>query len=158
VRLPDSALGVPELIMAGGADKVCGTQRPYNYFRKYRDRGAPWVFLVQNKTPHCCIINTKSLVLAWLDEIIKLRQPSPARPLRTIDVRQGWEGYIRACPSDVHDGWGSPAWNVCGASVQRVGELASAQQIPSGWFPSRRMANQWLTFIQQPTHPITSLP
>ena len=158
VRLPDSALGVPELIMAGGVDKVCGTERPYNYFRKYRDRGAPWAFLVQNKAPHCCIINTKSLMLAWLDEIIKVRHPSPTRPLRTIDVSRGWEGYIRACPSDVHDGWGSPTWNVCGASVQRVGETAPAQQIPAGWFLSRRLANRWLTFIQQPEHPTTSLP
>src|SRR6267154_2675805 len=37
VQLPSSALGVPEFIMTGGADKICGTQRPYNYFRLYRD-------------------------------------------------------------------------------------------------------------------------
>ena len=57
-------------------------------------------------------------MLAWLDEILKVRHPShpsPTRPLRTIDVSRGWEGYIRACPSDVQDGWGSPTWNVAQA-------------------------------------------
>jgi hypothetical protein len=158
VRLPPAALNVPELVMAGGADKVSGTQRPYNYFRMYRDRGAPWVFLVQNKTPHCCIINTKSLVLAWLDEIIKLRQPSPSKPLRKIDDNRGWVGYIRTCLSDVHDGWGSPTWDACDASIQRAGGATPADQIPAGWLPSRRLATEWLAFIKQPTHPTTSLP
>jgi hypothetical protein len=158
VRLPPSALAVPELIMAGGADKVSGTQRPYNYFRLYRDRGAPWAFLVQNQTPHCCIINTKALVLAWLDQIIKLRQPSPTKPLRKINDSRGWAGFIRTCPSQVHDDWDSPTWDVCDAAIQPVGDGAPTDKIPAGWFPSHRVATGWLDFIKQPTHPKTSLP
>jgi dienelactone hydrolase len=158
VRLPDVALSVPELIMTGGADKVSGTQRPYDYFRSYRDRGAPWAFLVQNKTPHCCIINAKSLVLSWLDEIIKLRQPSAAAALQKIDEHRGWEGYIRACQSKVHDDWGAPTWNVCAASIQPIGGVPPSNTIPSGWLPSREFANEWLSFIKKPVHPTTSLP
>jgi dienelactone hydrolase len=158
VHLPSSALAVPELIMTGGADKICGTQRPYDYFRLYRDRGAPWAFLVQNKTPHCCIINTKSLMLAWLDRIIKMRQPSPTKPLRRIDDSRGWAGFIRTCPSDVHDGWGGPTWDVCDASIQPVGQASPTGRIPAGWFPSHHVATEWLEFIKQPTHPTTSLP
>jgi hypothetical protein len=158
VRLPPAALAVPELVIAGGADKVSGTRRPYNYFREYRDRGAPWAFVVQNKTPHCCIINTKSLVLTWLEEIIKLRQPSPTKPLRKIDDGHGWVGYIRTCFSDVHDGWGGQTWDACDASIHRVGVPAPADQIPAGWLPSHRLATEWLTFVKQPTHPRTSLP
>jgi dienelactone hydrolase len=158
VHLSPAAIVVPELIMAGGADKVSGTQRPYNYFRLYRYRGAPWAFLVQNKTPHCCIINAKSLILAWLDRIIKLRQPSSAKPLREVDNGRGWAGYIRTCPSEVHDGWGTPTWDVCDASILQIGRAGPKGMIPSGWLPSPQLAKEWLAFIKQPTHPTTSLP
>jgi len=155
VHLPSSALAVPELIMTGGADKVSGTQRPYDYFRLYRDRGAPWAFLVQNKTPHCCIINTKSLMLAWLGEIIKMRQPSATKPLHTVDDSQGWVGFIRTCPSDIHDDWGAPTWDVCAASIQPVGHAAPRDQIPAGWLPILSISNSqpsvgWRTRLPTP--------
>jgi dienelactone hydrolase len=158
VQLPPSALSVPELVMSGGADKIAGTQRPYDYFRLYRERGAPWLFLVQNKTPHCCIINTKSLVLAWLNEIIRLRNPSAAKPLQKINDKRGWLGYIRPCPSDVRDGWDNPTWDACDAIIQQVGRGAPNDYLPAGWLPSRRFANEWLAFIKQPTHPTASPP
>jgi hypothetical protein len=158
VRLPPSALGVPELIMTGGADKICGTQRPYDYFRLYRDRGAPWTFLVQNKTPHCCIINAKPFILAWLDEIISLRRPSPTKPLRKIDDHRGWAGFVRACPTEIRDSWGTATWDVCDASMQPLHQAAPAGKIPAGWFPSRRLAAEWLDFIMQSEHPVTSMP
>ncbi len=158
VRLPPPALAVPELIMAGGADKVSGRERPYNYFRLYRERGAPWAFLVQNKTPHCCIINARSLIFGWLDQIIMLRQPSPTKPLQPIDNLREWVGYIRTCPSDVLDGWGSRTWLVCDASTQQIGRAARTDRLPAGWFPSQHVAAEWLAFIKQPTHVIISLP
>lgn len=158
VHLPSEALAVPELIITGGADKISGTQRPYDYFRLYRDRGAPWTFLVQNKTPHCCIVNTKSFMLDWLDQIIKMRRPSPTKPLRKIDDSRSWAGYIRACPSDIHDDWGTQTWDACDASIQPAGHSFPSGQMAAGWFPSRRVAIEWLEFIKQPTHPTTSLP
>jgi hypothetical protein len=158
VNLPAAALSVPQLVIAGGGDKICGTQRPYNYFRLYRDRGAPWAFLVQNKTPHCCIINTKSLILEWLHEVIKLRQPSPTKPLQSINDGSGWVGYIRTCTSDVHDDWGNPTWNACDASIQKTGRTIPKGMIPAGWFPTRHFASRWLAFVKQPSHPTTSLP
>ena len=157
VRLPAAAISVPELILAGGADRVSGTQRPYDYFRQYWDRGAPWAFLVQNKTPHCCIINAKSLILAWVGQMIELRQPYASKPLRKIRKR-GWAGYIRTCPAEVHDGWGLPTWDACDASIQRAGHAAPNAMIPSAWFPSQRVAGAWLAFIKAPTHPTDSLP
>jgi dienelactone hydrolase len=158
VKLPAVALGVPELILTGGADKICGTQRPYDYFRLYRNRGAPWAFLVQNKTPHCCIINAKLLMLAWLEEIIKMRQPSSTNALRKIDTSRGWLGFIRTCPSDVHDDWGAATWDVCDASIQPVGRAAPTDKVSAGWLPSHRVATQWLEFVKQRAHPTTSLP
>jgi len=158
VRLPPAGMGVPEFIIAGGADKVCGTQKPYNYFHRYRDQGAPWTFLVQNQTPHCCIINTKWLVLEWLKEVIELRQPSAAAPLRPIDPNGGGAGFLRTCATDIHDDWGNPTWNACDASVRNQGDKGPAGHIPAGWLPSRRFAKLWLAFVKQPTHSTESLP
>ena len=158
VQLPSSALAVPELIVTGGADKISGTQRPYDYFRLYRDRGAPWAFLVQNKTPHCCVINTKALILDWLAQIIRMRRPSSTKPLRKVDDSRGWMGFMRTCPSDVHDDWGAPTWDVCEASIQPAGQAAPKGKIPAGWLPSLRVATEWLEFVKRPTHPTTSLP
>jgi hypothetical protein len=158
VHLPTAALGVPELILVGGADKVSGTQRPYDYFRKYRDRGAPWAFVVQNETPHCCIINAKPLILMWLEEIIKRRQLSSAVSLKSIDDRRGWLGFIRICPSNVRDTWGTPTWDVCDVSISKNGQPDARNQIPAGWFPTRRIAKTWLGFVSQPLHPVDSLP
>jgi hypothetical protein len=158
VHLPPAALAVPEFVIAGGADKVCGTQRPYNYFRQYWDRGAPWTFLVQNKTPHCCVINTKWLVLEWLEEIIRLRQPSALKPLQAIDMRKSWAGYLRTCNSDVHDDWGNPTWNACGAGIQPFGGTVPADEMPAGWMPSHHFATKWLAFTKRPMHPTASLP
>jgi|SRR5215813_155267 len=43
VHLDRDALGVPQLIVAGGHDEVSGTARPYTYFHSYRELGAPWL-------------------------------------------------------------------------------------------------------------------
>jgi dienelactone hydrolase len=70
VHLNPDDWAVPELILAGGHDDVSGTALPYLYFGKYRDLRAPWVFVVQNNSPHCCTANAKNLILAWLNAII----------------------------------------------------------------------------------------
>ena len=158
VHLSAAAVFVPQLIIAGGADEVAGTQRPYDYFRSYRDRGTPWAFVLQNKTPHCCVINAKPLILLWLGEIMKLRAPSPNTPLRKINVENGWLGSIRICPSQIHDTWGNPTWDVCDASIEPARHSDPSDQISAGWFPSREIAHAWLAFIREPEHPATSLP
>lgn len=58
VNLNAQGVAVPQLIIAGGR-----TTYAYLYFRRYRDLGAPWAFVVQNKSPHCCTANAKSLML-----------------------------------------------------------------------------------------------
>src|SRR5262249_24362124 len=60
IILSTKATTIPQLILVGSDDAVSGTERPYAYFRKYFDQGAPWTFVVQNGTPHCCIINAKA--------------------------------------------------------------------------------------------------
>jgi pimeloyl-ACP methyl ester carboxylesterase len=158
VYLPAAAVFVPELIIAGGADKIAGTQRPYDYFRSYGERGAPWAFVLQNKTLHCCVTNAKPLILLWLSEVMKLRASSSNVPLHKINIKNGWLGSIRTCPSQIHDTWGNATWDVCDASIEPARQMGHPDQISAGWFPSHKIARAWLAFIREPEHPTTSLP
>ena len=49
IGLSPLAATIPQLILAGSADAVSGTQRPYAYFRRYFDQGAPlsYAYLLQ---------------------------------------------------------------------------------------------------------------
>lgn len=89
VDLSPDAAKVPQLVIAGSQDRVSGGPRPYEYFRRHFDRGAPWTFIVQNGTPHCCTENVRPLVLAWLDAVV----------VRGI-VSGGRFGFITKGPND----------------------------------------------------------
>lgn len=158
MNLDSAALAVPQFIIAGGIDDRGGTQRPWDYFSRHWSRGAPWMFLVQNGLPHCCVINAKALILEWLDEIVKLREPAANAPLRAININRGWNGFIRACENGRRDTWGAPDWNVCDASVQPIRLRAPAGQVAGGWFPNYRLAQDWLRFIREQKHPADSFP
>ena len=47
IELSDQAMSRPQLIIANGGDNINGTERPYGYFKKYSERGAPWTFVVR---------------------------------------------------------------------------------------------------------------
>jgi pimeloyl-ACP methyl ester carboxylesterase len=165
ITLSARAASIPELILAGSADAVSGTERPYAFFRRYFDNGAPWTFVVQNGTPHCCIINAKDLVLSWLDAVVIHR--------RTRAV--GWYGFIKIAQSTIaecpdpqpparpvwcrgtKDSWGGNNWSVSAATTARHSGSQPAM-LPAGWLPTRAFAQQWLLFVRLAAHPVTSLP
>ena len=165
VRLSPRGIAVPQLVLSGGSDGVSGTARPYAYFRKYFDQGAPWTFVVQNRTPHCCIINTKSLVLEWLSAVA----------LKDVTRREGAYGFIKTTPSGIDDcpsprppltppschggsdTWGAPTWSASAVVTSRRGDVPNGM-VPAGWLPTRRFAGEWRAFVSQPEHPITSMP
>jgi dienelactone hydrolase len=163
IDVPDAALQIPQFIIAGAADRVSGTERPYAYFRKYFAKGAPWTFLVQNGTAHCCIINAKELVLRWLEAVVVRRLTPPT----------GLYGFIRTSPTEIdecsapsapriwcrgnHDFWGGTNWSVTAGAVGHDA-TASEGMMPAGWLPTRAFAKEWRQFIIQPEHPIGSLP
>jgi hypothetical protein len=153
VNFSDEALAVPQFIIVGAIDSRGGTQRPYEYFRRHWVCGAPWVFLVQNGIPHCCVINTKALMLEWLDEVIKARKPGPGVSLAKMDAHRGWTGYIRSCSTERRDSFAEHLWNVCAASVRPVKSNPPADEVPAAWFPNRHLAMAWLTFVTQEKHP-----
>jgi dienelactone hydrolase len=159
IELPDNALIVPQLIITNGADNVAGTKRPYEYFQRHRKRKAPLTFVVQNRVPHCCVANLTSLVLLWLTDVIRERAPTAEqKSLARISEAGGWTGFIKTQTSAVRDEWKEPVWNVSEAWIEPPGKHPSVPDAQdAGWLPSKRFAEAWLAFEQQPEHPITPL-
>jgi dienelactone hydrolase len=161
IRLSPQAAAVPQLVLAGSADAVSGTERPYAYFRRHFDRGAPWTFVVQNRAPHCCIMNAKALLLAWVETVIG-GAPRPSarrygfirtRPTRDTDcpsqaapVRTSW---CRA----TKDAWGGDNWSVDEARVDRRPRTPPGLQ-PAGWLPSEAFASEWRAFVTRQEYPV----
>jgi dienelactone hydrolase len=165
IRLSREAAAIPQLILAGSSDQVSGTERPYRYFRRHFDHDAPWTFVVQNRVPHCCIMNAKGLILEWLEAVVaqKTRRSS------------GWYGFIEAAPSDTvdcpaqsppirpswcrstTDSWNGQNWSVQRATVAQRPTIPE-RMMPAGWLPTERFAKQWVSFVTAPDHPVTMPP
>jgi hypothetical protein len=140
VSLSKDALVIPELIIAGGRDDVSGTVRPYSYFQNYRSLGAPWAFVLQNNSPHCCTANAKDLILEWLKAIIELRnRTSSGRRLARINQAQGWTGFVRTQLTDTKDSFGSQTFNVVGALIEKSNKNQPVGWMAAGWLPNHQV-------------------
>jgi len=166
VALSRQAAAIPQLILVGSADAVSGTQRPYEYFRRYFDEGAPWTFVVQNRVPHCCIMNAKALILEWLDAVV----------VRRLTRRTGRYGFIAVEPTDATgcpgqtdpirtslclgstDDWGGQNWSVSSASIEKRPVRQQESMRPSGWLPTDAFGRHWKSFVTQSQHPVTMPP
>lgn len=158
VNLNAKALAVPELIMAGSADNISGTARPYLYFRKYRDLGAPWAFIIQNKSPHCCTANAKTLMLDWLKAMIEQSCPlSSCSILGPMNQHNGWLALIKTQETETRDSFGLRTFDLTGAKIQRSKDKIPYEWAPAGWLPTHALAQEWLSFVRQPHHPILPL-
>lgn len=157
VKLGQDAIAVPEMILAGGADTVSGTSRPYDYFRTYLDRGAPWVFVLQNNSSHCCTANARDLMLLWLAAVIQARQPSSQGGLRAMSPRGGWQGFLEMEQTNTRDNFRLATFNASGAFIVRPSRQVPRDWQPAGWLPSRAIAEQWLKFVKQRHHPVLPL-
>lgn len=157
VTLSSEAMPIPQLILTGSTDPVSGTKRPYEYFWKYFQQGAPWAFVIQNKVPHCCIINGKNLILLWIEAMLEERQ-APDGTLRPVDRDEGWSVFIAMLETETKDTWGEKTSGLTKAQIQRSTAHPPQNMLPAGWLPNHRVAKEWLSFVKQPEHPVTSLP
>jgi dienelactone hydrolase len=158
VNLSTQAMVVPQLILTGGADNVSGTARPYLYFQKYRRLGAPWAFVIQNKSPHCCTANAKNLVLLWLEAVIKQRCPtSSCKILRQMDQRDGWLAFLETHETDTRDSFGQRTFEVVSARIKEFKNTVLQERMEGGWLPNHATARQWLSFVEQKRHAILPL-
>ncbi len=158
VIVSSKALSVPELIIAGGADKVSGTARPYKYFRRYRDQDAPWAFILQNRSPHCCTANVRDIMLPWLEAVLERRQAPSDGTLRSMDQHRGWLLFLKTRETDTTDSFGLKTSNAIAAKIRSslTPDVPKGWQI-AGWVPNRRIAKEWLSFIEQKQHPVLPL-
>ena len=158
VDLKAPALAIPEFILAGGADTVSGTTRPYQYFQKYTERGAPWIFVAQNKSPHCCTANARDFMLHWLEAVIQQRlAASSDDPLREMNQSNGWQAFLKTVDTKTKDSFGLRTLNVVDAKVEKSKRRVPKSMIAAGWLPNRTLAREWRSFVQQPQHPILPL-
>lgn len=139
IELSADALRSPQLVIANGGDKVSGAERPYAYFRKYFDLGAPWTFVVQNQLPHCCLQNAQNLILEWLRAILSLEKPTGPSSY----------GYLAVEPAKVLDEWKRPTFNATSGRVASRGKAKRAE-LPAGWMPSRAFSQEWLALVGKP--------
>jgi dienelactone hydrolase len=163
ITLSPKAAAIPHLVLAGSDDRITGTQRPYAYFRKYFDQGAPWTFVLQNKVPHCCIINAKTLVLQWLDAVVVRRLTRTTGSYGFIKTRESDAADCPKPPSPIpiwwcgpNDTWGGANWSISDARIDRRPNAPDGM-MPAGWLPDRKFARLWLSFVTKPKHPVTSL-
>ncbi len=167
IELSQRGMAIPQLIVAGSTDRITGTDRPYAYFRKYFDRGAPWTFVVQNRTPHCCVINAKALILNWLEAVVVKRMAREKDTTRYGFIRTAAE-TMQGCPNlfppavpiwchGTKDAWGGENWAVSAATIERRQDPPAGMK-PGGWLPTPEFAKLWLSFITRKEHPVTSLP
>jgi hypothetical protein len=165
IKLSPRAAAIPHLVLAGSADAITGTHRPYEYFRRYFDQGAPWTFVVQNKVPHCCIINARTLVLEWLDAVVVRRLTRSTGSYGFIKTRKS---EVADCPKPfsptgpvwrcaAEDTWGGANWSISAARTDRRANPPEGM-MPAGWLPDRQFARLWVSFVTKPGHPVTSLP
>lgn len=137
IELSDQAMRNPQLIIANGGDNINGTERPYGYFKKYYERGAPWTFVVQNRTPHCCLQNAQTLILEWLRAILAAGEP--------WRLGEGDHGYITVELAKVVDEWKRPVFNAVSSRIGPKGK-GKRGELPSGWMPSSMFSSEWLVF------------
>jgi dienelactone hydrolase len=165
IKLSPEAAAIPHLVLAGGADAVSGTERPYSYFRRHFDSGGPWTFVVQNGVPHCCMINAKPLVLEWLDGVAIQGRRRPVGRYGFIETRPS---EATGCPGQsppvrpswcqsTSDTWGGANWSVKAATIERRPNPPQGM-MPSGWLPTDAFARRWISFVTQPEHPVTMPP
>lgn len=138
IELAEQAIKSPQLIIANGSDNINGTERPYQYFRKYYERGAPWTFVVQNRVPHCCLQNAQTLILEWLRAVLSAE--------RTKGL--GDHGYLVVEQSSVRDEWKHPTFNALSARIGPKGK-SKREELPAGWMPSLEFSREWLVLVEK---------
>jgi hypothetical protein len=121
------------------------TQRPYAYFERYHDR-APLTSMVQNRVPHCCVMNVTPMVLLWLADVIAQQTPLRTNHWCLLTGSNHGKGFIQVEASSVKGDWGEPVWNAGDAWIEPSAGTVPKGAQNAGWLPSKRFAEAWLAF------------
>ena len=96
-------------------------------------------------------------MLHWLEAIIQQRLPSSLdKPLLRIQQHKGWLGFLQTRETDTRDSFGLKTFEVASARIQHS-QRNVLQGVTTSWLPNHAIAQEWLSFVQQPKHPILPL-
>lgn len=149
IELSKESRSVPQLVLVGGNDAIVGTQSGYQYFNRYWQAGAPWLFATQNNGKHCCTIDAKELILAWLEDILDRRLGKHTK-LSPMKREGGLFAFFRTGQTDVLAGK-SPTFNAIELSAEPTQHMAKPGQVSAGWLPSKRCAREWTIYADRPS-------
>jgi dienelactone hydrolase len=157
IQLSPEAAAIPQLIIANGDDPVNGTKRPLEFFQKYFDKGAPWVFAIQNGVPHHGgLANTRQLVFAWIEEMLNATPETTGVTTLSTGRRGGSWLYLRTTPSAVRDEWQNPVVHAAEARIEKPGSDIPPNYTAAGWVSARKTASEWLAFVKKSQHPVNA--
>lgn len=153
LKLAPQPAGIPQLIIANGADPVAGTREPYEYFERHFANGAPWAFAIQNGAPHDgALSSTKELMLDWM-EMLLTTVPDTTAPVSMGSVqRTGWWLYVQLQDTALRDAANRPVARAKDAKAEKVGQPAPSSYVPAGWAPTKKAASEWQAFVRKQSH------
>jgi len=149
IVLSKEGLSIPQLVLVGGNDTTVGTQSGYEYFSRYWQTGAPWLFATQNNGRHCCTIDAKELILSWLESILQRRLGKNAE-LVPLKRTGGLYAFFRIEKTNVLAGK-SPTYNAVDLSVELTEQMEKPDQVSAGWLPSKQTAREWMIYADRPS-------
>ena len=98
-------------------------------------------------------------MLRWLEAVIEQRQPLlSSGTLRSMDQHGSRLLFMKTQDTDTTDSFGLKTFNAIAAKMQ----FSSAPGVPegwqtAGWVPNRRVAKEWLSFVEETQHPVLPL-
>lgn len=153
LTLEHPAAGIPQLVIANGADPAVGTQTPFRYFERHFTNGAPWAFAIQNGAAHEGGLSAaKSLMFSWIEMVLEAT-PDTTSPVALSAVqRTGWWLYLQKQEGGTKDDSGAPIARAKDAKIGKVGQPAPSAFAPAGWVASRKAAAEWQSFVRKQSH------
>ena len=97
-------------------------------------------------------------MLDWLSVVVEKRMPSKAGlPMRNVCGSKGWLGLIHTEQTDIVDSMHLRTFDVIFAEIRPVGKVNLPASREASWLPTASVANEWLSFSKQKSHPILPL-
>ncbi len=148
VVLESAPAGIPQLIIANGADTAESIAGAREYFSKNFVNGAPWALAVQNGVPkYGGLENIKPILFPWLQSIIETVPDITGPAVIRNNQRSGFWLYVST------DENGSA---VKDAKTEKVGADAPRGFLAAGWVPTKKAAKEWQRFERKSSHPVNS--
>jgi hypothetical protein len=120
---------IPALLLAGGDDKVAGTEDAEKLWRQGRALEAPWTFGLQPRQDHGAGLEVATaFMLAWMEGVI--RQRIKGGQLREIDQAITWRADSRN-------------------SHIQAGRASSADLPQTVWLPDEHTAKLWQDVVRR---------